>query len=153
MPKNSSLPNTRTRRTTACVMLFVWLFALTSGVANACLLESRDTHDHGSPLAHLFAAGVTSHTGGDHAEGTPNDDGESDSGPTKESCLKACDDGSRSVLKHASSFDLADPGMAPLVAIAWAAEVQLAPVAARVHAVRVPERGPPIRILFSRLAL
>ena len=53
MPNMPSLPNSRTRRNTACAMLFVWLFALASGVANACLLEPRGVHDHGSRLSHL----------------------------------------------------------------------------------------------------
>ena len=108
MPKMPSLPNTRTRRNTACAMLFVWLFALASGLA-------------------------------------------------KESCLKACGDGSQTLLKHASSVDLADPELASFVAAAWAAawgaEVHVAPAPGRAHDFRLPERGPPIRVLFSRLAL
>ena len=34
-------PNTRAKRNTAFMVLLVWLFALASGVANACLLEAR----------------------------------------------------------------------------------------------------------------
>ncbi|MEP6876932.1 MAG: hypothetical protein ABI887_21440 [Burkholderiales bacterium] len=153
MPNMQSLPNIRTRRNTACAMLFVWLFALASGVANACLLEPHGVHDHGSPLSHPSASGTTLGMAGDHAQGLAHDDGASDPGPTKESCLKACDEGSQSLLKHAYSFDFADPGLAPLVAAAWAAEVHLAPASGRLHDFRLPERGPPIRVLFSRLAL
>ena len=152
-----SLPNSRTRRNTACAMLFVWLFALASGVANACLLEPHGAHDHGSPLSHLSASGTTLGLAGDHAQGFAHDDGDSDPGPgpapAKESCLKACDDGSHSLLKQAYSFDLADPGLAPLVAAAWAAEVHLAPASGRPHDFQLPERGPPVRVRFSRLAL
>ena len=161
MPNMPSLPNRRTRRNTACAMLFVWLFALASGVANACLLEPHGVHDHGSPLSHLSASGTTPGLAGNHAQGLAHDDGNSDSGPgsehgpapAKESCLKACDEGSQSLLKHAYSFDFADPGLAPLMAAAWAAEVHLAPASGRPHDFRLPERGPPIRVLFSRLAL
>ena len=134
-------------------MLFVWLFALASGVANACLLEPHGIHDHGSPLAHLSATGTPPGVAGNHAEGLTHDDGDSDTGPVKKSCLKACDDGSQSLLKHASSFDVADPGLAPFVSAAWAVEVRFAPAAGRAHDFRLPERGPPIRVLFSRLAL
>ena len=155
MPNMPSLPNSRTRRNTACAMLFVWLFALASGVANACLLEPHGIHDHGSPLSHLFASGTTPGLAGDHAQGLAHDDGDSDpgAGPAKESCLKACDDGSQSLLKHAYSFDFPDPGLTPFVTAAWAAEVQVAPASGRAHDFRLPERGPPLRVLFSRLAL
>ena len=160
-----SLPSSRTRRNTACAMLFVWLFALASGVVNACLLEPHGVHDHGSPLSHLFASGTTPGWAGDLAQSLAHDDGDFDPGPgpgprpapgpgpAKESCLKACDEGSQSLLKHAYGFDFADPGLAPFVAAAWAAEVHLAPALGRPHDFRLPERGPPIRVLFSRLAL
>ena len=152
-----SLPNSRTRRNTACAMLFVWLFALASGVANACLLEPHGVYDHGSPQSHLSASGTTPGLAGDHAQGLAHDDGDSDSDPgprpAKESCLKAYDERSQSLLKHAYNFDFADPGLAPLVAAGWAVEVHLAPASGRPHDFRLPERGPPIRTLLSRLAL
>ncbi len=148
-----SLPNASTRRNTACVMLFVWLFALASGVANACLLVPYRVHDQGSPLSHPApehaAVGVTGH----HTGGVAHDDDDSDSVPSRESCLKACDEGSQTMLKHATSFDLIDPGLAPFVAVAWAAEMRVAPEPGRAHDFRLPERGPPVRVLFSRLAL
>ena len=157
MPNMPSLPNSRTRRNTACAMLFVWLFALALGVANACLLEPHGVHDHGSPLSHPSASGTTPGLAGDHAQGLAHDDGGGDSdpvpAPAKESCLKACDEGSQSLLKHAYSFDFADPGLAPLVAAAWAAEVHLSPASGLRHDFRLPERGPPVRVRFSRLAL
>jgi hypothetical protein len=152
MPNMPSLPNTRTRRNTASAMLFVWLFALASGLANACLVEPHGVRDHGSALSHP-SAGPALGMAGDLSEGLTHDDGESDTGPAKESCLKACSDGSQVLLKHATSFDLADPGLAPFVAAEWAAEVHLAPAPGRAHEFRLPERGPPIRVLFSRLAL
>ena len=71
MPNMPSLPNSRTRRNTACAMLFVWPFALASGVANACLLEPHGVDDHWSPLSHLSASGTTLGLAGDHAQGPP----------------------------------------------------------------------------------
>ena len=153
LPSLPSLPTTRTRRNTACAIVFVWLFALASGVANACLLEAHGVRDHGSALWHPSATGTTPGMAGEHAEGFTHDDGNSDTGPAKESCLKACDDGSQTLPKHASSFDLADPGLAPFVAAAWAAEVHVAPALGRARDFRLPQRAPPIRVLFSRLAL
>ncbi|MEP7281644.1 MAG: hypothetical protein ABI696_06665 [Rubrivivax sp.] len=152
MPNMPSLPNTRTRRNTACAMLFVWLFALASGLANACLLEVRGAHDHGSPLAHPSTTGTALGSAG-HQAGLTHYDGESAPASAKESCLKACDDGSQTLLTHTSSFDLADPGLAPFVAAAWDADVRVAPAPGRAHDFRLPEHGPPIRVLFSRLAL
>ena len=157
MPNMPSLPNTRTRRNTACAMLFVWLFALASGLVNACLLQPHDGGAHAPALSHPSATGNALGMAGDHAEGLTHDDGDADTGLARESCLKACDDGSQTLLKHASSVDLADPGLAPFVAAAWGAawgaEVQVAPAPGRAHDFRLPERGPPIRVLFSRLAL
>ena len=153
MPKMPSLPNTRTRRNTACAMLFVWLFALASGLANACLLEPHGVHDHGSPLSHTSDTGTALGVAWEHAQGLTHDHGDSDTGLAKESCLKACDDCSQTLLKHASSVDLVDPGLAPVVAAAWAAEVHVTPAPGQTHDFRPPERGPPIRVLFSRLAL
>lgn len=148
-----TLPNTRTRRNTAYVMLFVWLFAMASGVANACLLESPGNHDHGSPLSHPSAAVATLGIANDHAEGLTHDHDGTDTGPTKESCLKACDEGSQSLLKHSSGFDFPDPALAPFVVVAWTDGMDVAPASSRAHDFRLPERGPPLRVLFSRLAL
>ena len=49
---------TRTKRNTAFVVLLGWLFALASGVANACLLETPEMH---SIAARAEAAPMTSH--------------------------------------------------------------------------------------------
>ena len=153
MSNMPSLPNAHTRRITACAMLFVWLFALASGVANACLVEPRGHQTDGSTHLQVSATSETPTWEGLHAEGNFHDDNDSNGGTTKELCLRACDDGSQSLLKHSSSFDLADPGQAPFMVTAWAAEVQLAPASVRARDFRLPERGPPVRVLFSRLAL
>jgi hypothetical protein len=153
MPKMPSLANASSRRNTALVMLFVWLFALASGVANACLLEPHGAHDHGSPLSDLAAEEPTLGVTGHHAEGRAHDDDDTGGTPSKKSCLKACDEGSQSLLKHTSSYDLVDPGLAPFEALAWAVTEDFAPAPGQAHEFRLPERGPPIRVLYSRLAL
>ena len=153
MSNMPSLPNTSTRRTTACAMLFVWLFALASGLANACLLEPHGVHDHGSPPSQRAPDDAALGDTARHADGVAHSGDESDNMPSKESCLKTCDEVSQTLLKHASSFDLVDPGLAPFVAVAWAAEVHVTPAPGRAHDFRLPERGPPIRLLFSRLEL
>jgi hypothetical protein len=37
----------RTKRNTGFVVLWVWLFALASGVANACLIQAEGIPGHG----------------------------------------------------------------------------------------------------------
>lgn len=146
-------PNTFTRRHTACVMLVVWLFALASGLANACVLEPHGAQEYSfSPLrtAHEDALRVVS---GHHAESYTPDVGAADIESTKSSCLKACDEGSQTLLKHVSSFDLVDPGLASFVTAAWDVQVHRAAAPGQAHDFRLPERGPPVRVLFSRLAL
>ena len=45
----------RTQRSPAFVALLVWLFALASGVANACLLELPDRHSNAVRASHPTA--------------------------------------------------------------------------------------------------
>ena len=134
--------NTRAKRTTAFVVLLVWLFAVASGVANACLLEGPGTHSH-SAAAGAAKAG---HAGAVHG----HDD---DSDTSKESCLKVCDDGSIALVKVQTGFDLTDPGMAPLVAIVWSAAVPVVSMRLRPVDLQPAIVGPPFRVRYSRLAL
>lgn len=143
--------NLRTRHRTVYMVLLVWLFALASGWANACLLQERETHWHGpsddasltAQLAHISPAHVGLHA--DHAENAD---------PGKHACLKACDGGSQSVIKWASSADLMDAVMAPPpVTRIW--PVPLATPARNTDwlALPAPSPGVPLRTRFSRLTL
>jgi hypothetical protein len=49
--------DTRTKRRATFVVLLVWLFALASGVANACLPQARMSDGHGLAATHALAAG------------------------------------------------------------------------------------------------
>lgn len=141
--------STRTKRRTAFLVLLGWLFALVSGVANACLLEARVTHTHAAPFelsgtvqAPLVSAG--------HAGAVAGHD---DSHVAKAPCLKACDDGAHSLPKQDLTATQADPGPAPLMSILWTAVTPVAPTTWRMDDVQpaLPER--PIRVRYSRLAL
>lgn len=143
--------NLRAKRRTVYMVLLVWLFALASGWANACLLQGRDTHWHGpsdgasltAQLAHVSPVHVGLHA--DHAE---------NSDPGKRACLKVCDGGSQSVIKWSSSADLTDAAMAPLpVTHVW--PVPLATPARNTDwlALPAPSPGVPLRTRFARLAL
>ena len=126
MPSSSK---TRSRRRTAWLVLMAWLFALSAGVANACLLERP-----GVP-AHV----AVEHGGAPDAPATP--------------CLKLCDDGTRLLVKLPSGVDHTEPDAAPLVAVVWSltVPVAMAPRAPGHRQGGLPEL--PIRVRYSRLAL
>lgn len=142
--------NHRTKRNTAFAMMLVWLFALASGMANACLLESPGTHTHTTKAGHPEAAGP-SHALAAHSADVDDHDGDSDA--ARESCLKTCDDGSNAPVKLQISPDLSDPGMAPLVAIVWDSSTSTASMSSSLDDLQPPIVGPPFRVRYSRLTL
>lgn len=145
--------NKRIKRNTAFAALLVWLFALASGIANACLLEAQGSHAQtrshiaktGSETARAPAA-LTVH------EGAVDSDDDASNVP-KESCLKVCDDGSKAPVKLQTGLDLTDPGMAPLVAVIWNTAIPLVSAPSRMDDLPPPLVGPPFRVRYSRLAL
>jgi len=142
--------NTRAKRNTAFMVLLVWLFALTSGVANACLLEARQTHSHITTDASSGAVAHASVILPGHAGAVADGINEPH---FKAPCLKVCDDGSRSFPKQDSTVAQADPGPALLVLVLWnkVAPVISTPRHMDVEQPATPEL--PIRIRFSRLAI
>ncbi|MEO6322740.1 MAG: hypothetical protein ABIR56_18860 [Polaromonas sp.] len=144
------LSNTRARRNTALMVLLVWLFALASGVANACLLEARQTHSHIATAAPSEAATPASvilpgHTGA-VADGV-------DEPHFKAPCLKVCDDGTRSLRKQDSTVAQADPGPAPLVLVLWNTVAPVVPTLRQMDVEQPAKPELPIRVRFSRLAI
>lgn len=142
--------NVRNKRHTAFLVLLAWLFALTSGLANACLLEVRETHSHvvaaeASGVAH--ASTILPGHAGAVADGI-------DESHFMAPCLKVCDDGSRSVPKQKLTVSQSDPGPAPLLAVLWTTPVESVVLAPR--SIDDPQPATPalsIRVRFSRLAL
>ena len=143
--------NHRTRRNTTFVAMLVWAFALASGMANACLLETQGKHAH---IAAHHQSGAHHAHGHDAVAGdaiaVDHDDG---ADASKESCLKACDDGSNAQIKLQTGVDLTDPGLAPFVGFAWNATTLVASVPGRFDELQVPVVGPPFRLRYSRLTL
>ena len=76
-----------------------------------------------------------------------------DADASKESCLKACDDGSNAQIKLQTGVDLTDPGLAPFVVFAWSATIPVASASGRFDERQVPVVGPPFRVRYSRLTL
>jgi hypothetical protein len=146
----SLFPNTRTKRRTVYTMLLVWFFALGSGWANACLLQARETHWHGpsgdaSLTAHASRVSP-GHVGldSDHAE---------NAGLARSACLKVCGDDTQTIVKLASSVDLANVAMVPPTVLTWADPLAAAEQANAWLELRAPSPGVPLRTRFSRLAL
>ena len=142
--------HTGIKRNTALAMLLVWLFALASGVANACFLKAPDPHSR----AVMGSAATTSPAPAELvARPGASADHHDDSTSTKESCLKVCDDGTHALLKAHSGVDHNDPGPAPLVATLWAGSPPVVSTPRRVDDLAIPILGPPVRARYSRLAL
>lgn len=141
---------TRSKRRTAFVVLMAWLFALASGVANACLLETPAMHSSGAQSAsstaqHALAEVLIEHEAaegrGDHPAGV------------KESCLKVCDDGTHTLVKAHAGVDQADLGPAPLLTTRWSAAMPVVLTPHRAEELHVPLCEPPLRVRYSRLTL
>ena len=144
-------PNTRARRNTAFMVLLVWLFALTSGFANACLLQAPEALAHiiataGYPALADAPAIPPGHAGdlADH-----HDDSHSFNAP----CLKVCDDGSRSIPKHDVTVVQPDPGLAPLVVVLWTADAPIVAALGNRDDMLLSTQWLPLRVRYSRLAL
>ena len=144
------LPSTFAKRNTALLVLLVLLFALASGVANACLLEARVAHNQLTAARGFEEAAATGMSAG-HVKAVADHDDDAHS--SKASCLKACDDVAQSLPKQDLTAAQADPGPAPLVLTLWTAATAAVLPFRRTDPVQphVPER--PIRVRYSRLAL
>lgn len=142
--------NTRAKRNTAFVVLLMWLFALASGVANACLLEARVTHSHVATAGYSGTTHASAILPG-HAGAVAGHD--YDSYTAKAPCLKVCDDGSQSLAKQDLTVAQTDPGPAPLVAVLWSAAAPIGSALRRMDAMQPAAPGLPIRVRYSRLTL
>lgn len=142
--------NTRAKRNTAFMVLLVWLFALASGVANACLLEARQTHSHVATAASSEAAAHPSVILPGHTGAVADGVGEQH---FKAPCLKVCDDGTRSFPKQDSTVTQTDPGPALLVLVIWNTVAPVIPTLRQMEVEQPATPELPIRVRFSRLAI
>ena len=143
--------NSRTRRNTAFVVLLVWLFGLASGVANACLIQAKEIHGHGSLATHSSSAEKGHATSAAHAGAISKHDLGIEG--SKSQCLKVCDDGSQSLPKQQASFDWTYPVLPPLLALAWTTGTPMVSAFSLAAFELPPDPGLPIRVRLSRLAL
>ena len=146
-------------RHTVCVVLFAWVFALVSGVANACLVQAVE------PGAATSSLAAGARTAGCDAGGTPCEHGvgpahhhaDSELGePVQQGgkvvCLKFCADESSALAKSkASPADLPGPVLqddAP-----WSSAVQVAAAAQWLAVERPASIGPPLFLRLLRLTI
>lgn len=136
--------------------LVAWLFALTAGVVNACMLTPQggagsdiDAASFPRTVVHAEQASPASEVAGFEHEGqlAPHGQGQD---PGKGSCLKFCDDGSTALSNDRASAP--DPGVPPLAAIApWSPFVEKAGLGARLSLRQPGARGPSLVIRYLRL--
>ena len=129
------------------MMLLVWLFAVASGIANACVLKAHGDHAQVATSETLRAANAHNAPAGH----TPNADDELDI--TMAPCLKVCDDSSQALIKLKAFFDLADRGSALTDFMLWAAAIQVASAHRHMDSSASATSEPPVRVRYSRLAL
>ena len=124
----------RRKRNTALMMLLLWLFAVSSGIVNACVLEPHGT-----------AATVG------HAETLVGHDGTLDASMAP--CLKVCDDSSQALIKLKAFFELADRGPALTDSMLWAAAIQVVSAHRHMDSPASATSEQPVRVRYPRLAL
>lgn len=155
-------PSARRLRHIVWLTLLAWLFALSAGVVNACVLSLPDaatsglesanrlesawlgsnrhlpkSDTHAGPQAH----GTTAVGQGDHGQDTG-----------KDPCLKFCSDESKALPKGKSCGS--DLTVVFVADVAWyLASAPTLSVASRVSRERPTSRGPPLVIRFLRLTL
>jgi hypothetical protein len=134
-------------------MLLIWLFALSAGVANACLLE--DTAPHGKPPTVGTKSGHRPGSAGGFRLAVHEEQaGHGDQPSPKAPCLKVCDDGPQSLVKQVSPPGFDAPVLAVAFARLWSPLTSVLDDGAwRAAWARVPPAAPSPRVRFCRLAL
>ncbi|WOB10917.1 hypothetical protein [Piscinibacter gummiphilus] len=137
------------KRSIAFTMLFVWVFALLSGVANACLTEPHDDKAHGGATV-----SQVDHSALDAPHPHAADQDHHDSHLDKAPCQRSCDESSQTLLKQQPKLDTPDLQAVALPSQAWIVDLLCASdTPGRTHVAAVPPPSPPPRVWFSRLAL
>ena len=124
----------RHKRNTALVMLLLWLFAVSSGIVNACVLEPHGT---AATVGHVET--LAGHNGTLDASMAP--------------CLKVCDDSSQALIKLKAFFELADRGPALTDSMLWAAAIQVVSAHRHMDSPASATSEQPVRVRYPRLAL
>ena len=133
------------------MLLLVWLFAVASGMADACVLKAHGDHAHVATSETLRAAYAYNAPAGHTSYDTNHDGDEVDISMAP--CLKVCDDGSQALLKLNPFVDLADRGAALTDSMLSAAALKVASAHQHLNSSLSATSEPPVRVRYSRLAL
>ena len=141
----------RSKRNTAFVVLLVWLFAVASGIANACVLKTHG--DHAQVItSEPFEAAHAHNAPASHTPDADDRDGD-ELDISKAPCLKVCDDDTQLLITQQTSLDLGDPGSAFLVSVLWTSVIAVVTIPRQRDCLQATAHGPPIRVRYSRLTL
>lgn len=149
--------NHRRTRYTAAVMLFVWLLALGTGIANACLVQ-KNHGPHGDPShSHSVFTSTTAVksdvTSDILVKTTAHDDAdEHEMSPEKAVCLNFCVAEQNTLVKHHAD-GLADVDIVPVLFLTWLL-VPAVDQASKPEAFGSPTWSePPVSIRYLRLTI
>ena len=134
-------------RNTAVVVLLLWVFALASGVANACLLEAHGVHTH---IDVMEAADDTATSEFAHGKVVEIDH---QTDHSKTPCQNFCDEESKLLIKQHFSVSQPDLAPAPLIAVLWNSSGTTRLENLRKAGTQPAAYGLALRVRYSRLAL
>jgi len=148
--------NRRQRCHTACLTLFAWVFALLTGVANACLVQPLASGEPGSnlsqsvPLVEGTAGSATQQA--EHGHPADDEDGGHGTDGGRAGCLKFCADESSGVTKSKAALaDFAGPTF--VAGIQWQQAARVAAASQWPVVERTATVGPPLFIRLLRLTI
>ena len=148
----TNFSKTRINRISAFAMLLVWVFALISGVANACLLDASRITSQAGAIEQINQHGLAQVSLSSHESIEADSARAEDAHTSKQPCLKVCDDSSRSLPKKYPAGEV-DPGQPIIVAVLWSLaepiRLQYKQPSGTQHAASLL----PLRVLYARLAL
>ena len=148
--------NRRQQRHTAWVTLFAWMFALMSGVANACLTQPNAPAglapaSQADPLVGGTAGSVKRQHEPIRHHGADEDDGLGKHS-AEEGCLRFCADESSAVTKSKTAqCDLL--GAIFMASVQWPSSVPVVAAAEWTSVERPASVGPPLFIRLRRLTI
>lgn len=100
-------------RNTAVVVLLLWVFALASGVANACLLEAHDVYPRTDVMEAVEGIATSEFAHGKAVEIDHKTD------HSKTPCQNFCDEESKLLIKQHYSGSQPDLAPVSLIAVLW----------------------------------
>lgn len=144
----SLFAHSRTRRSTAIVMLGAWVLALLVGIANACASGKSDS-------SHTSGALQSTMAGHDHeahsSTGSERAGSADGSRPLKPACQKFCEDEASTIVKHDKAFKVAPMATSTTPVVWWLPSSVALPTRAGPCATPPPEA--PLTMRFMRLTI